>query len=98
MCKAFDARRGISDIPLRYTAARRWGVGVHCGLRRGVLPPNTRRTGPPSDRTEGVPMDRDGRDAIAGATAGVAATIAMSGALAVAARAGLLQEPPPRAI
>ncbi|MGN6742675.1 MAG: hypothetical protein ACTHJL_05175 [Amnibacterium sp.] len=43
-------------------------------------------------------MDQEGRDVLAGAAAGLAATIAMSGALAVAARAGLLQEPPPRAI
>lgn len=43
-------------------------------------------------------MTQPGRDAIAGATVGVLATVAMSGVLAVAARAGLLQEPPPRAI
>jgi hypothetical protein len=49
-------------------------------------------------RRGGGRMDRGVRDAIAGAAAGVGATLAMSGALALAAGAGLLQEPPPRAI
>ncbi|MCU1474096.1 DUF6789 family protein [Amnibacterium sp.] len=38
------------------------------------------------------------RNAVAGAVAGTVATAAMSAVLAVAARRGLLQEPPPRAI
>ncbi len=38
------------------------------------------------------------RETLDGAAAGVVATLAMSGALAVAAKAGQLREPPPRAI
>ena len=38
------------------------------------------------------------RETLDGAVAGVVATLAMSGALAVAAKAGQLREPPPRAI
>src|SRR3954468_21555471 len=43
-------------------------------------------------------MDQEARDVVAGAAAGMVATVAMSAAPALAARAGLLQEPPPRAI
>jgi hypothetical protein len=51
-------------------------------------------------RAEEVRMREDDvvRNAVAGAVAGVVATVAMSGVLAVAAKRGLLQEPPPRAI
>jgi hypothetical protein len=40
----------------------------------------------------------DVREVAAGAATGLAATLAMSGVLALAARFGLLKEPPPRAI
>ncbi|HEV7623571.1 MAG TPA: DUF6789 family protein [Amnibacterium sp.] len=42
--------------------------------------------------------DDEVRQVVAGGTAGVVATVAMSAVLAVAARLGLLREPPPRAI